>query len=401
MGPIMAGAAVAAFGAGFAFGIKAVSYIGVVAVLILVGKSLAVRDRDRSSIVWAMATGVRFTRHTRAFRRLLILGVLFALSSAVVVAMLPVRTVELGQGAGTYGLLLGAFGAGSALGGASMTWAARRLGVHSIPWAIILFGIAGVLAGLSPTALSLVAPMFVAGVFWVWTVGTINATIQIMAPDWVRGRVVSLWLIAYAGVVPFGAVLAGLVAERLGAEAATMILSAASVTAGIGARMTGVQDLSKAYTPEFTATQTRHDHSPAHGGPVMILNTWRVAAEDAGEFLDVMREVRLLRLRTGGYRWQLYRRIGPENIFNETFPTPSGEDHLVQHRRIDDASAATLSRVRRLDNSGYGPVARHLMAVDIMGEPFLEKRSQVDVNLDHRMMHTLDGSIPIADPEEG
>ena len=401
VGPVMAGAVVAAFGAGLAFGMNAVSYVGTIAVLTLVTKSLAARDRDRSSIVTAMATGVRFARHTRAFRRLLILGVLFALGSAVVQAMLPVRTVELGQDVGTYGVLLGALGAGGALGGATMSWAKRRLGVHSIPWAIVLFGIAGVLAGLAQTATSLVAILFLVGVFWIWVIGTVNATIQLMAPDWMRGRAVSMWLVAYAGVVPVGAVISGLVAERLGAGMAVVVLSVATLMVGVGARLIGIQDPSRVRSPEFTAGRVHHEHPPAQGGPVMVFNTWKIATEDVGRFLETMRQVRLLRLRTGGYRWQLYQRIGPENVFHETFLVPSWDDHLVQHDRIDDASAETLRRSRQLDNSEFGPIARHLMAVDVMGEPSLERQIQIEITEDHRAIHSLDGSIPIADPEDG
>jgi MFS family permease len=400
VGPVVAGVIVATFGAGLAFGLNFVSYIGIIAALILTGRTLADRDRDRTSAIRAMATGVRFARHTRAFRRLLILGALFALSSAVVLAMLPVRTVDLGQGVGAYGVLLGSFGAGSAIGGASMTRAIRWLGVHSIPWAIVLFGVVGVLAGLAPSAPLLALPMLLAGVFWVWTVATINATIQIMAPDWVRGRAISLWLVSYAGVVPFGAVIAGLTAQQFGAGAAVIALSLVTVMVGVGARMIGVQDPLMARTPEFTSAAAHHHHPPAEGGPVMILNMWRVAPDDVAEFLEEMRQVRLLRLRTGGYRWQMYQQVGAENVFNETFLVPSWHDHLAQHGRIDDASFETLLRVRRLDSSSSGPVARHLMAVDVMGEPPLDRQTQIEFDLDHRVMHTSDGSVPIASSDD-
>ena len=209
VGPVMAGAVVAAFGAGLAFGVNAVSYVGTIAVLTLVAKSLAARDRDRSSIVTAMATGVRFARHTRALPTL-------AHPWCALRARFRCRS---GDAAGAHsGTRTGRRyirrAAGSAWGGrrprgATMSWAKRRLGVHSIPWAIVLFGIAGVLAGLAQTATSLVAMLFLVGVFWIWVIGTTNATIQLMAPDWMRGRAVSMWLVAYAGVVSVGAVISG------------------------------------------------------------------------------------------------------------------------------------------------------------------------------------------------
>jgi MFS family permease len=365
IGPALAGAVVATLGAGFAFGVNAASYIGIIAVLIIVGRDIASRERDRTSLLRAVITGVRFARHTRAFRRLLLLGSLYALGTAVLQAMLPVKTEELGQDAGTYGVLLGMMGAGAAFGGMSLSRIRRRLEADFIPLAVGLTGLAGVLAGLAPTTPLIILPMFLSGVFWIWTLSTVNATIQLMAPDWVRGRAVSMWLLAYAGIVPIGSILSGLVADRIGAGLTMVILSAATVGIGIWARFLGVDDPSTVRVPAFTVTHSHLDAHPAvEGGPVMISNTWSVSIDDNREFLALMERVRELRLRTGGYRWALYRQIGSGSIFDETYLVRSWDEHLAQHRRIDDEAAAILARAARLDRSISGPVARHLVAVD-------------------------------------
>jgi len=365
IGPALAGAVVATLGAGFAFGVNAASYIGIIAVLIIVGRDIASRERDRTSLLRAVITGVRFARHTRAFRRLLLLGSLYALGTAVLQAMLPVKTEELGQDAGTYGVLLGMMGAGAAFGGMSLSRIRRRLEADFIPLAVGLTGVAGVLAGLAPTTPLIILPMFLSGVFWIWTLSTVNATIQLMAPDWVRGRAVSMWLLAYAGIVPIGSILSGLVADRIGAGLTMVILSAATVGIGIWARFLGVDDPSTVRVPAFTVTHSHLDAHPAvEGGPVMISNTWSVSIEDNREFLALMEHVRELRLRTGGYRWALYRQVGSGSIFDETYLVRSWDEHLAQHRRIDDEAAAILARAARLDRSISGPVARHLVAVD-------------------------------------
>ena len=395
VGPALAGVVVAVLGAGWAFAFNGASYVWIVGVMMILGRVISEQERDSTSVTRAVVTGVKFARHTPAFRRLLILGSLYASTTAVIEAMLPVRTEELGRDVGTYGLLLGSLGLGAAIGGVTLGRVSRRLGQHVIPWTIVLHGFSGVAAGLAQGLTVAVIAIFLSGTFWIWTISTINATIQLLAPPWVRGRASSLWLLAYAGVLPIGAVVAGIIAEFVGAGMSMAILSVVTIAIGIGARSVGVQDPSTVDTPEFTPGRRFHDHPVAEGGPVMISNSWKVAQADVPEFLAVLDQVRLLRLRTGGYRWQLYREVGADERFTETFLVKSWDEHITQHRRIDDASADLLGRARRLDCTEAGPVARHLLAVDMAEAMALGEVPVTDG--DHGSLHAIDGSIPMDD----
>jgi hypothetical protein len=117
--------------------------------------------------------------------------------------------------------------------------------------------------------------------------------------------------------------------------------------------------------------------------------TWQVDREDLPEFLEVMKEVRLVRLRTGAYRWRLYRDAGAPHRLTELFLTKSWEDHLAQHERIDDASRAVLRRARDFDR-GEGPTTRHLVAVDMESSDDWESLMEA-----HERYHASDGSIPL------
>lgn len=390
-GPALAGAVVAAFGAGVAFGINSVSYLGVIVVVVLIGKRLASSESDPSSAVNAMRLGLRYARHTQQFRRLLVLGALFAISSAVLQAMLPVRAEELGGGAGLYGVLLGMMGVGAAVGGTLVTTANRWMGERAIPLTIILYGLAAFIAGSAPTVLLTAIPMVLAGMFWVWTLSTINGTVQVMAPDWVRGRAIALWLLSYAGMVPLGAIIAGTIAERVGAGGSLQILSLFAVVVGLGALTRGVQNPSTVETPEFTPRPI-HDHRSLGGspGPVLIVSTWTVANEDVDEFVALLQDIRTVRLQTGGYRWEMYRDVDRVNRFTESYLVPTWDDHVIQHRRIDDASVSLFRRARDLDNSDGGPVSRHLLAFDVhRHDPDWAARVRA-----HEELHATDGSIP-------
>ena len=107
------------------------------------------------------------------------------------------------------------------------------------------------------------------------------------------------------------------------------------------------------------------------------------------EFLATMRRVRLIRLRTGAYRWRLYRNADDPRRITEMFLCVSWSEHVAQHRRIDDASAAVLRAARALDADG-APRTRHLVAVDVEDEHEIEL-----LTLEHEEFHRRDGSIPL------
>ena len=396
IGPALGGVLVATLGAAAAFGVNGLSYGIIIAAVLAVSKSLPPQTRDSGRVGNAMLTGIRFARHTPPFRRVLIVSILFALGTAVLQAMLPVRTEELGLEVGAYGLMLGSMGVGAAVGGFTLSRASRRLGASSIPVTIGLTGAAGVCAGLAPNLALTMAAMAVAGLFWVWTQASLNSTVQLMAPAWVRGRAVSLWLLAHGGMVPVGAILSGVVAERIGAGSSMVVLSVATVALGLGAGRIGMASPTGVTPPEFTNRRV-HPHpappSPSDG-PVMVVNTWTIPEDSLEAFLEVMREVRLARLKTGGSRWQLYQEMGGDGAYSETFIVPSWEEHLKQHERIDDETVAAIRRARQLDTSESGPIARHFLGVDPMLPA--EARQRAVAGADHESLHAADGSLPAA-----
>ncbi len=146
-------------------------------------------------------------------------------------------------------------------------------------------------------------------------------------------------------------------------------------------------------TPEFTevSVPTHDDDETFEGGPVMVLNTWKIAESDFVEFTRVMNEVRLVRLSTGAYRWRLFRNTSEPTRVTELMVLQSWEDHMAQHRRIDDAAAALLRRARDFDIED-GPRTRHLIAIDVEDPSNFESLVAA-----HDEMHQTDGSIPQQD----
>jgi MFS family permease len=399
VGPAIGGALVAAGLTAGAFGLNAASYLGIVGVMLTFPRQ-AVEDPARQRMWRSAALGVRYVHFTPPIRILLAVTALFALTTASVQSLLPVVTSEdLRLGAAGFGALYGVFGAG-ALGAALTRERARtRLGAAMLPASVLLFGVAGVVFGLAGVVLELTAgavvsalALAVAGVAWVWTLTTLNASIQILAPRWIRGRIVSLYLLAI-GLQPVGAFVGGLLAEATGSSAAVAALSACTVVLGVVTfrlELPVLGELSEPHAPEDWVV--RPHASTVAGTPILVATTWVVDRDDIPAFMDTMRELRRQRYRTGAHRWSLFRDADQPTRITELFEVHDWDEHLAQHQRMDAQAAAVLATARAFDRAD-GPVTRHLAGLDIVAphaDPIEEQLLTV-----HEELHRTDGSVPL------
>lgn len=392
VGPAIGGLILVAYGAAAAFAVNAATYVVVVAVLVVIGPQLTARQPELSSMRSAISQGLRYARFTPEFRNLIALVSLFAITSAVIQAVLPVHTVTLGGAEATYGLLLGAMGAGALVGAVMRQRVLARISSSSVPYTIGAFGVCGVIFGVAPNAVVGFGVMLAIGFFWLLTLSTLNASAQLMAPEWIRGRAMSLYTLAFAGILPLGSILSGAVADWIGTTGSLIVFSSGAILVGFLAPRFRVPAIHEIETPEFSSSRSAHtDISGLEGGPVIVLNTWRVDEEDLAEFARVMSEMRLVRLTTGAYRWRLFRDIADPTRLTELFAVPSWEEHLAQHRRIDDSSAELIARARSFDVAD-GPRSRHLIAIDVEDPPDFDAMIAA-----HTMMHEMDSSVRLDD----
>jgi hypothetical protein len=286
-------------------------------------------------------------------------------------------------------------GAGALAGAFTRGPATARLGRLTVPVSMAAFGVTGVLVGLSPNVFVAVLPMAASGLFWVWTLSTLNATVQLLAPAWVRGRAMSLYMLAFTGILPLGSLLAGAVADVAGTPAAIVSLSALGIVFGLWVLRLPVPSLAEATEFDHEGDFTPGPHvESVLGSPVMILNTWVIAEEDLEDFLGTMREMRLMRLRTGALRWRLYRNVEDARRMTEIIVVSSWEAHLVQHRRMDRPASDLIRRARAFDLEG-DPVTRHLAAIDVTDPEHFPGWDELFATEPHEAMHDTDGSIPL------
>ena len=396
VGPALGGLIVAAAGPGVAFAVNAATYLGVLAVIYSF-PAAEWAPQEEATMARAIVAGVRYVRFSPELLWLLGLAAGFALTSASLLVLLPnVTQTALKGGSTTYGLLLGAMGLGALIGALIRGRAQSALGRRTVAVGITLFGVAGVGVGLSRFPWLTAVLMAAAGVVWVWALTTLNATIQTLAHSWVRGRALSMYTLAFSGVWPLGSLLAGGVAETIGAPWTVVALCGGAALVGVAAwRMpiVGMGDVSPPVIPE-DYDLTPHGDAEIEGGPVLVLNSWTIDESRLSEFLEAMADLRRVRMRTGAFRWRLYRHFEDPRRMTEAFSLGTWDEHVRQHQRIDAADVEIIQWARSFDVAD-GPRARHLVGFEVVDARHRPDWEQLIVH--HRQMHDTEemGAIPL------
>ncbi len=218
LGPSIAGMVIAVVGEGWCFLLNGLSYIAVIAGLLMMTVVRA-GPHHSGSAARGIVDGFRFVLQTVPVRTVLLLvGVVSFFGLPYVVLMPVFAEAILHQGPRGLGLLMGASGLG-ALGGA-LTLAARS-GVRGLGrWVAVsatAFGIALGLFSLSRTFWLSAVLLVPVGASMMVQMASSNTLLQAMVPDALRGRVMSVYSMMLMGMAPMGALLAGAAAARIGA----------------------------------------------------------------------------------------------------------------------------------------------------------------------------------------
>ena len=234
VGPMIAGGILTAASAAVVFDINVLSFVGIVLVIALVRvEPRPLREAPTRAGLLKQQGGVRealsWCVRQPGPRRILLGLFMFSLLAAPVQGLLPVYAdTLLNAGAHGYGALLSCLGAGAIAGALSL---ARLPGTyprhHLIPLSMLGFALCAVLyAGSSRFVLSCLA-LSVGGVFWVWSLASSNTAMQLLVPDALRGRAMSVLALAATGALPLGHLLGGSLAHWAGARPATLLTSSA------------------------------------------------------------------------------------------------------------------------------------------------------------------------------
>ena len=221
VGPAVAGILVATIGEGWCFFVNGVSYIAVIAGLLAMHVTRQERTTTTSPLE-DVREGFRFVIHNAPIHALLILLGVASLAGTPFAVLMPIFADQiLHGGAQALGWLTGVSGVGAVIGALMLATRKQVRGLGRWVWisgAAFSLSLTGF--GLSRTYWLSLALMVPIGFFMMIQFGASNTLIQTMSPDSLRGRVMSVYSMMFMGMAPIGALVAGAVAERVGAALA-------------------------------------------------------------------------------------------------------------------------------------------------------------------------------------
>ena len=222
VGPAVAGLLVDRFGVAPAFGLNGLSFLAVILALAAMRTEGRPRERENTTVGQDIAAGLRYAVGTplvALILSLLLFVSLFVINHNVLVPLLA-RDV-LHEGAHGFGLLMAALGTGAVVGALALA----LVGKSRLPLPLLIA------AGATASALTLalaairhfpaaVVLLALTGLSQIVFMASCNTTLQMVVPDRLRGRIMSLYGFVFVGVTPLGSLFVGTVAEWFGAPAA-------------------------------------------------------------------------------------------------------------------------------------------------------------------------------------
>lgn len=347
VGPLLAGALIAAAGSAWVFVLNAVLALAAAFTVWRWRREHVASPLGRERLWSAMRVGVQFVAQSARLRAVLMQIALFFFHSTALMALLPLLAQALdGGGAGTFTLLLATMGAGAITAVLLMPHVRRRFPSRQVVLGGAALQSLAMMAMALTTNLWLAVPaMFAGGMAWISVANSLSVSAQMALPDWVRARGMSTYQMAIMGGSALGAALWGQVATlsdvhvSVGIAAVTGVLAIALAQRLMG----GDRGLEEDLTPSLVFKQPQAEAPPATG-QVLVTIEYLIDPARADEFRELMQESRRSRLRQGALAWELLRDINQPGRFVEQIIDESWTEHLRRFERVTAADVVLRDR---------------------------------------------------------
>lgn len=219
IGPTIAGFLIASFGEGICFLLNAVSYIAVIAALLMMKITPHINNNKKEKVLEGLKDGFKYAYNFKPIRALLILIAVVSLAGMPYTVIMPVFARDILHGnANTLGFLLGAVGTGALIGAIYLASRKSVLGLGRwIAIAAGIFSLGLIFFSISKNFYFSVLLMLFTGFGMMMQMASTNTLLQTLVDDDKRGRVMSLYVMAFMGTAPFGSFIAGTLASTIGA----------------------------------------------------------------------------------------------------------------------------------------------------------------------------------------
>jgi MFS family permease len=368
LGPAVAGVLIATAGPGWVFLVNAVTFVGVVGVIVRWKRTPTMSSLPPEHVAAAIRTGFRYVRNDVNMTVLMarLAGVmLFATANGALMPVLARQRV--GVTAGQFGALSTAAGIGAVVTALALPRIRRNVGpdviagVGSGALALALVGL-GTTTALVPFAAALV----VAGAAQIAVFSSIFSIVQAVLPNWVRGRGLALAMLVVQGVTVVASIGWGALLSARGASS-TMLIAGIGLgvvtVAMLPLRLSGRAEIDlgsseSAWPHPHTALEVDGER-----GPVLVTVTYPVRPEAVEDFRTAMHAVGRQRRRNGAMSWALYEVAHHPGHFMETFALATWTEHEREQHRRTNADAEVHRQARQHLVDGSEPMAEHFLGV--------------------------------------
>jgi MFS family permease len=234
LGSLFAGATIAALGTALCFALNGLSFI--VVIVALLGLSVKhIAGGERKPMLEEMRGGFSYTRREPALIELIAVACITTFLGLPLITFLPVFARDVFQGdIGLYSRMMAFVGAGSVTGALIVAWGGRfRHMARTLLMVEVVYGILIVAFAVSRTLWLSELLLFVASASVLMVTSMTTSLVQLIVPDHLRGRVLSIYMVAFRGGMPLGSLVSGYVATLIGVPFVLVMNGALVSLAGI------------------------------------------------------------------------------------------------------------------------------------------------------------------------
>ncbi|HTN14138.1 MAG TPA: MFS transporter [Sphingomonadaceae bacterium] len=334
VGPAIGGVLVAMVGSKVNFALNALSYLGLIAVL-LTWRPARREGMAADSVFAAMRDGVTYALHSTPVRRVIVRAMCFGFCSSIVVALMALVARDLlHQGATVFGLLMGCMGVGAVTGAAQLGRLRNRFSSEGLIRIATLVTAAALLGiGFSRFLPFTCAALFMVGAGMVLGLSTFNVAVQMNVPRWVSGRALALYQMFTFGGMTVGAWFWGHVGEWVGIGPTYVICAGVLFTTILLAWYLPVEEVSSsALTSAPHEDEQVLTEAPVGVGVVVVIE-YVVSADRLEDFLGAVTARQHIRMRDGAQKVTLLQDATNGELWAERFQVRSWAEYLRQRQR--------------------------------------------------------------------
>ena len=338
VGPVVAGAILAATSSAWVFVLNAVLAFTAFTIILRWKSQHKESALPGERFIGAMRVGWQHVMQSPRMKAVLLRIFLFFLQSTALMALLPLVAKHLhGGGPGTFTVLLASLGAGAVTAALLFPrWRARFDRDQFVRYGTLVHAAMSLIVVYAPALWVALPAMVIAGMAWISTANSLTVSAQLALPNWVRARGMSIYQMALMGGSAAGSMLWGQVAGMSNVRAAVIAAAVFGplmllLTRRVSVEGGGDEDLTPAQpasVPEVAIDVAPDD------GPVMVTVEYMIDPARAEEFARVMQVTRRARLRQGALTWALLRDTSVPGRYVEYFVDENWVEHQRRHERF-------------------------------------------------------------------